>query len=235
MLVKNIAIIGAGSGIGLEIAKKLKAQGANLYLTTRSEHPEVNELSENVRVFDVNNSVESLADFWPQELHGFVYCPGTISLKPFNRFSADDFMNDFKINALGAAITIQSAFKNLKKSGNASIVLFSTVAVKVGMGFHSSIGMAKGAVEGLGKSLAAELAPNNVRVNIIAPSLTDTPLANSLLSSPEKKEAAGKRHPLGRVGAPADLASTAVFLLQEEASWITGQIIGVDGGLSSLK
>jgi NAD(P)-dependent dehydrogenase (short-subunit alcohol dehydrogenase family) len=124
---------------------------------------------------------------------------------------------------------------NLKKANGAGIVLFSTVAVKMGMPFHSSIASSKGAVEGLAKSLAAEFASSKIRVNVIAPSLTDTPLAASLLSNAEKKEAAAKRHPLNSIGNPAEIAQLVSFLLSDHAAFITGQVIGTDGGMGSLK
>jgi NAD(P)-dependent dehydrogenase (short-subunit alcohol dehydrogenase family) len=164
-----------------------------------------------------------------------VYCPGTINLKPFHRFSIEDFQKDYEVNVLGAIKVLQACLKGLKKSESASVVLFSTVAVQVGLGFHSSISSAKGAVEGLAKSLAAEWAPNKIRVNVVAPSLTDTPLASALLGNEDKKEASNKRHPLGRYGQPEDIAGAAVFLLSTDASWMTGQVLHLDGGMSSVK
>jgi NAD(P)-dependent dehydrogenase (short-subunit alcohol dehydrogenase family) len=164
-----------------------------------------------------------------------VYCPGTINLKPFHRIAISDFQNEMDINFFGAVRVLQACLKGLKKSDSASVVLFSTVAVQTGMGFHAGIASAKGAVEGLTRSLAAEWAPSKIRVNSIAPSLTDTPLASNLLSTPEKKEASDKRHPLGRIGSPEDLANAAFYLLSENSSWMTGQILHLDGGMSSLK
>ena len=171
----------------------------------------------------------------PDVLHGLVYCPGTINLKPFQRLTPNDYRHDFEVNVLGAVSAIHMAYTAIKKSKNSSIVLFSTVAAKLGMGMHSSVSVAKSAVEGLAKSLAAELAPFNVRVNAVAPSLTDTPLAGFLLADENKREAGNKRHPLNRYGTPQDIASMAAYLLSDQASWITGQIIGVDGGMGSLK
>jgi NAD(P)-dependent dehydrogenase (short-subunit alcohol dehydrogenase family) len=144
-------------------------------------------------------------------------------------------LHDFHINALGAATSIQQYLPNLKAaSAPASIVLLSSVAVAQGMSFHASIAMAKGAIEGLAKSLAAELAPS-IRVNVVAPSLTATPLAEKLINNPEKLEASDKRHPLRRIGQPNDIAAAVSFLLSEESSWITGQILPVDGGMSSIR
>ncbi len=156
-------------------------------------------------------------------------------MKPFNRLSQDDFKNDFQINVLGAVSVLQAVLPKLKKADGASIVLFSTVAAKIGMGFHASISASKGAIEGLTLSLAAELSSHRIRVNCVAPSLTDTPLAKNLLSTDEKKEASNKRHPIGRFGTSADIANITTFLISEESSWITGQVLGVDGGMGSIK
>ncbi|NBV39267.1 MAG: SDR family oxidoreductase [Verrucomicrobia bacterium] len=167
-------------------------------------------------------------------MDGTVYCPGTIQLKPFHRLTPEDFLKDFQINCLGAVAALQSALPALKASGKASVVLFSTVAVVQGMLMHASIATAKGAVEGLTRSLAAEWAPV-IRVNAIAPSLTDTPLAGNLLNADSKKEAAGKRHPLQQIGKPEDLASLVAYLLSDASSFMTGQVLSVDGGLSSVR
>jgi NAD(P)-dependent dehydrogenase (short-subunit alcohol dehydrogenase family) len=155
-------------------------------------------------------------------------------LKPFHRFTDEELLHEFQLNALGAARLLRQLTNPLKASGQGSVVLFSTVAVGTGMPFHASVAMAKGAVEGLGKSLAAEWAPA-VRVNIISPSLTNTPLASKLTSTPEKIEAGGKRHPLGRIGEASELAEAAAFLLSSKSGWITGQNLHIDGGMSSLR
>ena len=171
----------------------------------------------------------------PETLQGLVYCPGTIVLKPFQRLTIDDFKEDFNINLLGAVKVIQGCLKQLKKSPTgASIVLFSTVAVNTGMPFHASVASAKAAVEGLTRSLAAEFAPR-IRVNAIAPSLTDTPLAQNLLSSEEKRKASADRHPLKRIGTPQEIACAAAHLLSDAGAWITGQVLPIDGGMSSLR
>lgn len=167
-------------------------------------------------------------------IDGLIYFPGTINLKPFNRFSPQDFRDDYQINSLGAVAFIQSYLPNLKQSKQASIVLISTVAVSTGMAFHSSIAMAKGAVEGLTKSLAAEFAPS-IRVNCVAPSLVNSPLSEKFLNTPEKVEASQKRNPLKKIGEAEEVAKTLEFLVTPASSWITGQIIAVDGGMSSLK
>jgi 3-oxoacyl-[acyl-carrier protein] reductase len=229
---KNILIVGASSGIGYSLAQMLQTSGANLFTASRRKPENIN--SQHI-MWDVSEPVAGIFDSLPDMIHGIVYAPGTISLKPFQRFSIADIQNDFQINVLGAVAAIQANLPRLRKANGASIVLFSTVAAQTGMGFHASIAVSKGAIEGLTVSLAAELAPIKVRCNAIAPSLTDTPLAGSLLSSDEKRETSNKRHPIGRVGTPQDIANVAKLLLSDEGSWITGQIIGVDGGMGRLK
>jgi len=231
---KNIFVVGGSSGIGLEIVKKLTGNQHGIFVGSRSKAsltalPEVQHLQ-----LDVTEDLSGLEGL-PDIVHGLVYCPGTILLKPFQRLTIADFQKDLDINLLGAVKVIQGCFKKLKKSPTgASIVLFSTVAVKVGMPFHASVASAKAAVEGLTRSLAAEFAPR-IRVNAIAPSLTDTPLAASLLSSEERQKASAERHPLQRIGSPQEIAGLARHLLSDEASWITGQIFHVDGGMSSIR
>jgi NAD(P)-dependent dehydrogenase (short-subunit alcohol dehydrogenase family) len=167
-------------------------------------------------------------------LDGVVYCPGSINLKPFHRITDQEFIEEFNLNVLGAVRVVRTVLPLLKNSSQSSIVFFSTIAVQQGMPFHASIATAKGALEGLTRSLAAEYAPK-IRVNCIAPSLTNTPLASRLLSTDEKKKASDERHPLKRIGEPEDLANLAAFLLSPQSSWITGQVIHVDGGLSSIR
>lgn len=168
------------------------------------------------------------------QIDGLAYCPGTINLKPFHGLKVDDFQHDFDINVKGAVKVLQTILKQLKKSSHASVVFFSTVAVQQGMPFHSSVAASKGALEGMTRALAAELAPK-VRVNCIAPSVTDTPLASRILSSDEKKKLSGERHALNRVGTAEEVAKLAFYLLSNNSSWMTGQIIGIDGGMSAIR
>lgn len=230
--MNNILIVGAGKGIGLETARLMATE--NLYTVSRNVTPELEEL--NTQFFELDVSKNDLSNLsLPDELHGLVFCPGSINLRPFNRLTEEDFLADFNQNFMGAVRIIQKSLPALKKSKSASIVLFSTVAVKVGMPFHTSIAASKGAVEGFAKSLAAELAAANIRVNVISPSLSDTSLAAQLLSTDEKRAASAKRHPLQRIGTPQDSAQLVEFLLSEKSSWMTGQIIGLDGGLGNIK
>ena len=223
---KNIILVGGNSGIGKAVAEQLAAQGATLFMYSKS--------GEGTIALDFSKDFEEMPGL-PEVIDGVVYCPGTINLKPFHRISIEDFKQEMEVNFYGAVRVLQACLKGLKKSTAPAVVLYSTVAVQTGMGFHSGISSAKGAIEGLTRSLAAEWAPSKIRVNAIAPSLTETPLAGALLSTPDKKEASDKRHPLGRVGRPEDIAEATVFLLAEKSSWMTGQILHVDGGMSHLK
>ncbi len=229
-MARNILLIGGNSGIGLATARRLLAQGDTLFAAARSSGP-LEELGIPVQSFDASKPGNLVL---PPVLDGFIYFPGSITLKPFHRLTAEDFLNDFQINCLGAVVALQAALPALKAAPTASVVLFSTVAVAQGLPFHASIAAAKGAVEGLMLSLAAELAPK-IRVNAIAPSLTDTPLAGALLNSDAKKEASAKRHPLQQVGNPDDLAELAAFLLSDASKFMTGQVLRPDGGLSSVR
>lgn len=229
--MKNIVVVGGTKGIGKSIVELL--QNCNVYVIARS--PVDFEERDNIHFVqhDVTQAPINLPTL-PDVIDGLVYCPGSINLKPFHRLTDADFLSDWQVNFMGAVSVIQALLQNLKRSDDPSIVLFSTVAVTVGMPFHASVAAAKGAVEGLTRSLAAEFAPR-IRVNCIAPSLTQTPLADKLVNTPEKIEAGAKRHPLQRIGQPADVAELACFLLLNKAGWITGQVMHVDGGMSTLK
>lgn len=230
--MKTYIIIGASSGIGLQLAKTLADKGDKV-IGTYNSHPVEN--SDNITYHPLNvTAPEFDLSFFPEVIDGIVYCPGSINLKPFGRIKAEDFLSDFNLQVGGLIKILQHAFPALKKSAHAAVVVFSTVAVQLGLPFHSQVSASKGAIEGLTKALSAEWAPS-IRVNCIAPSLTDTPLAATLLNTDEKKAANALRHPLKKIGTAADIANMAAFLLSENAAWITGQIIHVDGGMSTVK
>ena len=225
---KNILLIGGSSGIGLATAKLL-TQNHEVYIASRSSDA-LTGLDIHHLPFDVTTDDLSTLDL-PAELSGLVYCPGSINLRPFKGLKPEAFESDFQINVMGFIKSLQAVLPKL--TTNSSVVLYSTVAVKVGMPFHASVAASKGALEGLGKSLAAELAPKT-RVNVIAPSITNTPLADRFLNNEAKMEKSAQRHPLKRVGEADDIAAMTRFLLSDDSSWMTGQILGLDGGMSTL-
>ena len=231
-IMKTYVVVGGTSGIGLETTRLLSKENDVIVLSRNNIN--LDGLT-NVRFHstDITHTIEELPNI-DASIDGLVYCPGTINLKPLKSLKIEDFQNDFEVNVLGAVKVINKYFNNLKSASNASIVLFSTVAVQTGMQYHSSIASAKGAVEGLTRSLAAEFAPN-IRVNCIAPSVTNTPLADKLLNNEAKLKASEDRHPLKRVGDSKEMAELVSFLLSEKSGFITGQIFKVDGGISSIK
>ena len=231
-MTKHFVIVGASSGIGAELLRTLSARGHGV--THLSRHPENAPDVPAVRGLRWDSRSDDFpAGELPEQIDGLIYCPGSIRLRPFERLKVAEFQEDLELNLLGAVRAIQGALKPMRRSGSASVVLFSTVAVRTGMPYHASVAAAKGAVEGLTRSLAAELAPG-IRVNAIAPTITDTPLAERLLSSDDKRAAAAERHPLKRIGGVGEMARTACWLLEDTPS-VTGQVIAVDGGLSSVR
>lgn len=227
-------IVGASSGIGLDLLHLLISEGATVYAVSRTSSDSW-PVSVHYLEMDVCHFSESLFSFVPDKLDGLVYCVGNINLKPFNRISECDFLDDFRLNVVGAAQSVQHSLKSLKNSSSASIVLISSVAARTGMPYHASTAASKAAIEGLAISLAAEFSSNKIRVNAVSPSLTNTPLASKLVNTPEKIEASNKRHPIGRIGSARDISAAIAYLLSEDSAWITGQVIAVDGGLSKLK
>ncbi|MFT5817233.1 MAG: 3-oxoacyl-[acyl-carrier protein] reductase [Lentimonas sp.] len=220
-MTKRVLIVGGNTGIGAALNEQLLAEGVETILISRNQGG-VDVLDDEPNFPVIDGAIDAL-----------VYCPGSINLKPFRGLKISDFQHDMDVNYFGAVKTIKNYLPNLKESKDASIVLFSTVAVQKGMPFHSSIAGAKGALEGLTRALAAELAPG-IRVNCVAPSLTDTPLAEKLLRNEKQREGAEQRHPLKAIGEAVDVAHMANFLISDKARWMSGQIIGVDGGMSSL-
>ena len=228
--MKNILLIGGSTGIGYELSQKLKEDN-NIFISTRNQdkfnHP-------NIKTNELDLDKEFETDWLPEHLDGFIYLPGTINLRPFKGLKPSVFIEDFNINVMGCIKILQKVLPKIQAAENPSIVMFSTVAVKIGMPFHSSVSSSKGAIEGLTRSLAAEFAPK-IRVNAIAPSILDTPLAEKFLNSETKLENLRNRHPMKEIGSPEDISEVVKFLLEDNSKWMTGQIIPFDGGVSSVK
>jgi NAD(P)-dependent dehydrogenase (short-subunit alcohol dehydrogenase family) len=228
--MKHYLIVGASSGIGFAVAKKLSSIN-RITAISRSEKDLPSLPNTSFFNVDISTSIPEFPSI-DGPLDGIIYCPGTINLKPFRAIKDEDFQNEWNINVMGAIKTIRHYLPALQQAEQPSIVLFSTVAVQNGMPFHSGIAAAKGAVEGLTRSLAAEFAPK-IRVNAIAPSLTQTPLADKLINTESKLKAAEDRHPLKSLGSADAIADGVLFLLN--APWTTGQILHIDGGMGAIR
>ncbi|MBL86358.1 MAG: oxidoreductase [Winogradskyella sp.] len=227
--MKSIIVIGGSKGIGKALISSLLSSYDNIINISRTE-PEIS--SGNVTHYACDILTDDLPDI--ESVDGLVYCPGSINLKPINRLSIEDFQNDFNINVIGAVKAVQKYLPALKKGNNPSIVMFSTVAAKLGMPFHASVAASKSAIEGLTKSLGAELAPT-VRVNAIAPTVTNTELASKLLRNDSMIEKMNERHPLKKILQPEEVAEMAAFLLSDKAASLSGQVFEMDCGIVSFK
>ncbi len=226
---RNIVIVGSSSALGQSASKLLQGVGEHTIGIGRSDHSDCYDEHFLVTDYDFGNF-----PITEKPLHGLIYCPGTIQLKPFHRITPEEWSTELRVNLMGAVAAVQHFLPQMKSAGHASVVFVSTIAVKCGMPFHTSVAAAKAALEGLSRSLAAEYAPA-IRFNVIAPGLTESKLSERLLNSPEKQEAAAKRHPMKSIGKPSDLASAACFLLSDNAGWITGETMAVDGGMANLR
>ena len=229
--MKNYLVVGGSSGIGKEISEILSIENI-VFSTSRND---LNGTKGNIRQIKYNVLEDELdTELLPDQIDGFVYCPGTINLRPFRSLKLETFRSDLELNLIGAIKTLQLILSKLQQSPSASIIFYSTVAVKTGMPFHSSVSSSKSALEGLTRSLAAEFAPK-IRVNCIAPSIVNTPLANKFLNTEDKIEKAAARHPLNKIGTAKEIAQLTQYLLDDKSKWITGQIINIDGVLVVLK
>lgn len=230
----QILVVGGSSGIGNAVARRLIDGGASVTIWSRSKPEELISRGAQWSAVDVTDDFDTAELSVPDPLDGVVYAPGSINLASFRRLEPGTFLDDYQVNVVGAVRVLKGTIAALSAAPGASVVLYGTVATALGMPFHASVAAAKSGVVGLAKSLAAEYASKNVRFNVVSPSLTDTPMASALLSTEKKRAASAERHPIQRIGTVDDIASATLFLLDPSNSWITGQVIGVDGGLSSL-
>lgn len=230
---RNIIVIGGSSGIGQACTERFITNNDHVFNLARSATSKEDKEGLTNIDYDISND-ELNAEQLPEAIDSLIYCPGTINLKPFNLLTAKDFRNDFEINCVGFANTVRNLLPNLKNADSASVVTFSSVAVKEGMAYHASVAASKAAVEGLSRALSAEYSATGIRFNVVAPSMVDTPLAEKFLRTDEKKEAIKNRHPLKAIGEPSDIAEIVWFLTTDACSWMTGQVIRPDGGISSI-
>ena len=231
--MSNFVVVGGSKGIGLGIVERLAVEGHDVTVLSRTGE----NLTQLDRVTHVALDVtqdEINSEMLPEQLSGLAYCPGSLNLRSFRSLKPEVFRSDLELNVLGAVKAIQCALPALKKGTPASVLLFSTVAVGQGMPMHSSISVSKGAIEGLTRALAAELSPE-IRVNCIAPALTQTSLTERFFRDEDKATAMGAKYPLGRTGTVDDIAAVGQLLLTQEGGWITGQTIGVDGGMATVR
>ena len=226
--MNKIVIVGGSRGIGKEIINQLVDD--NMIINLSRNKPELTHT--NLTHYNIDILSSDLPDL--EDVSSVIYCPGSINLKPIGRISLDEFREDFEINVVGAIKVIQKYLPSLKKSNDASILLFSTVATKLGMPYHSSVAASKSAIDGLVKTLGAELAPK-IRVNAIAPTITKTDLASKLLRNEKVIENMIERHPLKKILMPEEVAKMAKFLISTDASSISGQIFNLDAGIVSFK
>jgi len=226
--MKNIIIIGGTKGIGKAIVSEV-VDNNNVVCLSRNQ----TDFSHDNYTF---HNFDALVDDYPdfESVDCLIYCPGSINLKPISTLSLDDFRNDFELNVIGAVRAIKKYLNLLKKSGSASILLFSTVATKLGMPYHASVSVAKSGIDGLVKTLGSELAPK-VRINAIAPTITNTELASKILRNDKVIENMVERHPLKKILSSNEVAKMASFLISEDASSISGQIFNMDAGIVSFK
>lgn len=233
MSQRNVVVVGGSKGIGWEIVQREAADGASVTVLSRS----VEQLStiDNVAhmIWDATTD-ELTREQLPEQIDALAYCPGSLNLRRFQSLKPQVFRDDFEVNVMGAIKVLQAALPALNAATSASVVLFSTVAVAQGLHAHASIAASKGAIEGLARSLAAELGPS-IRVNCIAPALTDTDLTKRFFADAERARSLGDKYALGRTGRPGDLAAVAHLLMNDGGSWMTGQVLGVDGGMSSVR
>ena len=239
MTQNTYLIFGGVGGIGEAIASQLISLGHRVFITSR-DLEKATEAAQQIGahalaadVLDPESIKQAVTTASAQGLNGIAYCVGTIDLKPIARTAPADLMKAFQVNTVGAFSAIQAAVTALQATSG-SVVLFSSIAAQRGFSNHSAVGAAKGALESLSRTLAAELAPK-IRINTIAPSLTDTPLAKPFTQSAKIAEAIAAMHPIPRLGQANDMAALAVFLLSEASGWITGQTFPVDGGRSTLE
>ena len=226
--MNKIIIVGGSRGIGKEIINELVDD--NMIINLSRNKPELTHTNLTHHNIDIlNGDLPELED-----VSSLIYCPGSINLKPISRISLDEFREDFEINVIGAIKAIQKYLPCLKKSNDASILLFSTVATKLGMPYHSSVAASKSAIDGLVKTLGAELAPK-IRVNAIAPTITKTDLASKFLRNEKVIENMIERHPLKKILMPEEVSKMAKFLVSKDASSISGQIFNLDAGIVSFK